>query len=463
MIDVEVGRRLGDVRAVELARADIFRGRLQTTLTALEREHAIRDCVERMMDGGAVELIVGVAGAGKTTAAGDMARQYEEDGWAVVGAATAGAAARNLADTADVDASTIAALRRSVDTGHRRLTDRTLLVLDEAGMVDDPDFLYLLRAAERAGSHVVLVGDHRQLSAVGPGGSFEALVDRWPDAVHELTDNRRQLDGGERDALEQLRAGDVDRAIDWYRHHSRILTAADWAAAISLAANRWAEHNADTSLYAHRRSDVAALNAACRQRMADAGTIDLDREVERFAPGDWVVQLAPDHRRGLINGQHGIVVDTDREFSRVGVVWDDGRRVTLADDALDEHHLAYGYCTTVHKAQGQSVDNAVFFADGGGRELAYVGMSRARQSTEVVAVADNVDQAVEQLRDDWHAERRERWVIHTEQTLADALDRLERATATHLADALDDSTLDPLHRAMRSLARSHDDELTLER
>jgi ATP-dependent exoDNAse (exonuclease V) alpha subunit len=197
--------------------------------------------------------------------------------------------------------------------------------------------------------------------------------------------------------------------------------------------------------------------------MADAGRIDLDREVERFAPGDRVVQLAPDHRRGLLNGQHGIVVDTDPEFSRVDVVWDDGRRVTLADDALDEHHLAYGYCTTVHKAQGQSVDHAILFADDGGRELAYVGMSRARHDTQVVAVADDVDQAVEQLRDNWHAERRERWVIDTEHTLADALDRLERATAANLADALDESTLDPLHLAMRSLARSQDDELTLER
>jgi ATP-dependent exoDNAse (exonuclease V) alpha subunit len=166
---------------------------------------------------------------------------------------------------------------------------------------------------------------------------------------------------------------------------------------------------------------------------------------------------------GLVNGQHGLVVDTDPQGARIDVVWDDGRRVTLADDALDQHHLAYGSCTTIHKAQGQTVDHAILFADGGGRELAYVGMSRARHDTQVVVVADNVDQAVEQLRDNWQSERRERWVIDTEQTLADALDRLEQATAANLAEALDDSTLDPLHRAMRSLARSQDDELTLER
>jgi hypothetical protein len=225
-----------------------------------------------------------------------------------------------------------------------------------------------------------------------------------------------------------------------YRDRRRILAAPDWAAAVELAADPWAEYVADTGLYVHRRSDVAALNNACRERMAEAGRIDLERQVDRFAPGDRIVQLAPDHRRGLVNGQDGIVVDTDPQAGRVDVVWDDGRRVTLADDALDEHHLSYGYCTTVHRAQGQSIDRAVLFADGGRRELGYVGMSRARHNEHVVAVADNVDQAVEQLRRDWQSEQRERWVIDTEHTL----DRLERATSANLADALDESTLDPL-------------------
>jgi ATP-dependent exoDNAse (exonuclease V) alpha subunit len=332
-------------------------------------------------------------------------------------------------------------------------------------MINDPDTLYVLRAAHTAGSRVLLVGDHRQLSAVGPGGSFEALVERWPDAVCELTDNRRQVDAGERGALEHLRSGDVDVAVDWYRDHGRILTAPDWTAAVELAAQRWAEEGDGAGLYAHRRTNVAALNQACRRRMADAGRVDLQREVEGFAPGDRVVQLAPDHARGLVNSQRGIVADTHRHDRSVDVVWDDGRRITLSGDALDEHHFALGYATTVHKSQGATTDRAVLFADGGGRELAYVGMSRARLGTDLVTVADDVDQAIEHLRDDWHTERRERWLLDTEQTLTDALDRLERTTADRLAKAFDESVADPLTPLQRAMTRVREqkDALQLER
>src|SRR5205814_6004101 len=75
--------------------------------------------------------------------------------------------------------------------------------------------------------------------------------------------------------------------------------------------------------------------------------------------------------------------------------------------------LAYGYAVTVHRSQGATLDVAHHFADGGGRELAYVAMSRARHRTSVHVVADDIDQAVEDLRRDWSSERRPRWAIDT--------------------------------------------------
>ena len=49
--------------------------------------------------------------------------------------------------------------------------------------------------------------------------------------------------------------------------------------------------------------------------------------------------------------------------------------------------------------------------DGGGRELAYVKMSRAKDRSTVYAVADDVDQGREDLIREWSAERRPAWVI----------------------------------------------------
>lgn len=63
------------------------------------------------------------------------------------------------------------------------------------------------------------------------------------------------------------------------------------------------------------------------------------------------------------------------------------------------------------RSQGQTVDRAHVYADGGGRELAYVAMSRAKESSHAYLVADSLDQATEDLQREWSAERRMGWAI----------------------------------------------------
>ena len=67
----------------------------------------------------------------------------------------------------------------------------------------------------------------------------------------------------------------------------------------------------------------------------------------------------------------------------------------------------------MHRAQGATVDAAHLFADGGGRDLAYVGMSRGRDSAHAWVVADDPAQATDDLRRDWSATRTPTWAIDT--------------------------------------------------
>lgn len=75
----------------------------------------------------------------------------------------------------------MASLLWRIDNDRLHLDNRTVVILDEAGMADDPSVLRLLSAAEHAGSKVVLVGDHRQLGAVGPGGTLICGVTSYLD------------------------------------------------------------------------------------------------------------------------------------------------------------------------------------------------------------------------------------------------------------------------------------------
>ena len=137
-------------------------------------------------------------------------------------------------------------------------------------MTNDRDLLRVLVAAEAARAKVVLVGDDRQLGPVGPGGALAGLLDRAHHAVHVLDENVRQADPGERRALEQLRAGDVDRAVAWYARNERITVASTRDDALDAMVNAWladTRSGLNSGLYAWRRDNVAALNTRGPDRL----------------------------------------------------------------------------------------------------------------------------------------------------------------------------------------------------
>jgi hypothetical protein len=129
--------------------------------------------------------------------------------------------------------------------------------------------------------------------------------------------------------------------------------------------------------------------------------------------GDRIVTLAPATNGDTVTSQRGVVTSVDVDTRSLTAVMDDGREHHLGPDDIGADRLADGYATTVHRSQGATVDTTHLFADGGGRELGYVAMSRARQASHVHVVAENPGQAVEDLVRDWSVERRQDWAIDT--------------------------------------------------
>ena len=114
----------------------------------------------------------------------------------------------------------------------------------------------------------------------------------------------------------------------------------------------------------------------------------------------------------MVNSQRATVIAVNEAWQMIDLRADDGRLLPgIQGDELDR--LALGYATTVHRSQGATVDTGHVLADGGGRELAYVAMSRAREATHIYTTADDTAVAVEDLTADWQQERRPRWAIDT--------------------------------------------------
>jgi ATP-dependent exoDNAse (exonuclease V) alpha subunit len=172
--------------------------------------------------GAGVQVVIGRAGAGKTYAL-DAARQaWEAAGHRVIGTALAARAAAELQAGAGIASTTLDRLLGDLDQPGplSGLAPRTVVVVDEAGMVETRKLARLLAHAERWGAQVVAVGDPRQLPEVGAGGAFAALARQLP--AIELTENRRQQEAWERDALAELRSGSVADAVSAYERAGRV-------------------------------------------------------------------------------------------------------------------------------------------------------------------------------------------------------------------------------------------------
>lgn len=386
---------------VELAASGLLAGRGVAVESALQNAVEARPSIsdeqaavvrDVCTSGRAVDVLVAPAGTGKTFSLDAAREAWQHSGYGVIGCALSAAAAHELQAGSGIRSATIAKLDMDLREGRRRLDDRTVLVVDEAGMVGTRNLAPLLRHASLCRTKVVLVGDPKQLPEIQAGGVLASLAKRHP--VLTLAENRRQNDQTERRALQELRSGDVDQAVGALRDHGRIVTATNAETVRDcMVADWWAHRSAgqSTLMMTKRNADVDDLNRRARRLVATAGELQGSVLVvagRPFQVGDQVICTRNDHPNGIRNGTVGGITDINHQHRIVTISTDDGDR-RLDDEYLDAGHVRHGYAVTVHKAQGRTVDHGLLLAsDDLHREMGYVGLSRGRDSNRMYLVAD---------------------------------------------------------------------------
>ena len=339
-----------------------------------------------------VVCVVGVAGAGKTTALRALGEALGRSDVPVLGAAPSGRAADELRESTEIPATTLHSLlgeaRRSSG-----LPRDCVLVIDEAGMAETRVLAPILRLVEEAGGKAILVGDPAQLAAVGAGGLYATLCDQL--GAVRLVENRRQHEPAERDALSQLREGDAEGYLGHAAREGRLLVADDATQAKErLLADWWSaagEGNLrEVVMLAHRRVDVAELNESARALVRQVGRLgehSLVAGESEFRSGDRVVCRRNDSRLGVCNGTRATVREVEPVLGILTLQLDGGP-VRQVPARYAAEHLEHGYALTGHAAQGASVERAFVLvrAEGALAEWGYVAASRARAETWLYAV-----------------------------------------------------------------------------
>ncbi|MGE3813354.1 MAG: MobF family relaxase [Candidatus Nanopelagicales bacterium] len=408
-----------------------------------------------------LDVLVGPAGTGKTTTLRALRTAWEDvhGPGTVLGLAPSAAAAHELADALGVpcentakwlhESTGLAAQQRAAvragllerrtaatSTGDARTVQRvdtaltridaqqdrwqlrpgTLLVVDEASLAGTLALDDLAAQAAAAGAKVLLVGDHHQLGAVDAGGAFGLLA--TAGAAHRLRSLWRFTHRWEAHATRALRDGHPG-ALATYDRHGRIHEGGPLDV-LDAAYNAWAADSrggASALLLAVDGATVAALNHRARTDRVAAGLVD-DTTTVRLADGltagagDVVVTRRNDRRLTTTAGGHvrngtrwtltTIHTDGSAELtahSGTGPEGTDQDRVRVPADYV-RRHLELGYATTIHRAQGLTVDHTHLLAtEGMTREALYVGLTRGRHSNQVYVPVEPINEGCEHLPD----------------------------------------------------------------
>lgn len=364
---------------------------------------------------GSLQLVSGMAGTGKTFFLSAAKSAWEEAGYQVIGASLSGKAARGLQDGAGITSATVTRLLMDLDydwkhtLGHHLwqlgraaqgkktwgppermgLNRNTVLVIDEAAMLGSKMLNALLKAVEKAGAKLVLVGDAKQLQAIETGGAFLELQKRFGAA--ELSAIQRQREAWAREAVKDFAEGRTAKALEAYaarglltvtktRHDAMEQLLTDWKKAGGI------ERPEDSLIFTGLRAERAVMNRWAQQERKNAGKLGVRYvtvDGEKLHTGDRVAFSKNSKRLGVENGTLGVIEDISLLGSRLRVRLDDKRCISFT---LSEYRaLELSYASTAHKGQGCTVENAFVLAGGPmqDRELSYVQMSRARGTTRL--------------------------------------------------------------------------------
>jgi len=315
---------------------------------------------------------------------------FEAQQQQVIGASLSGKVAKALQTETGIPSSTIASLAWRISNERMQLTDKHVLVIDEAGMVDVHNMAFLIREAKKAGSKVVLIGDPDQLKPIHKGEIFRGIASLT--GYIELENIKRQQDAGDRQASFNLAKGHIDKALQHYNDKGAVFIDETQTGAIDHLINDWQrditqETLKDSILLSFTRATVAELNDKARAVLKDKQLLDKDEFIYKgyeqkltISAGERLLFRQNDATLGVRNGDIGTVKAVSKTQFKVQLDSGETRGIPRTYQAID-----YGYALTVHKSQGMTAEHARVLIDSKywDRNLSYVAMTRHKQSLKI--------------------------------------------------------------------------------
>jgi ATP-dependent exoDNAse (exonuclease V) alpha subunit len=347
-------------------------------------------------------ILIGRAGAGKTTTVRAISEIYEKNRARVVGMSLSAVAAENLGNDSGIESRTIASWThewRSYEIAQEKflsfnsiVTDGILkqldwyqdlkkyersqlksgdvIVIDESSMVGASDWREILNAANRFGAKIIAVGDNNQFKAIASGDCFSRMLQEQKHGVFELREIRRQEVNWMKEASDEFAKLNIFAGLVKYENNKK-LHAIENQNIANIVANKYLEFEkqGSTSVLCYRRNDCRKINEQIRLLKKEKGELgeDIVKINERnFSIGERIMFLENNKKYDIKNGQIARIIrisqnDIKHQKSFLHVQLENGKNTIIDTSEYDK--IDHSYAMTLHKSQGKTIDNVIVVAD----------------------------------------------------------------------------------------------------
>ncbi len=370
-----------------------------------------------------IMVLTGGPGTGKTTIIQTIIKVFEKSRAKILLAAPTGRAAKRMAEATKRESKTIHRLLEynPREDGFARNENNplacSLLIVDEASMMDTQLFYHLLKAAP-LGATVVLVGDVYQLPSVGPGNVLKDIIASQAVPVVELTEIFRQ--SAESEIIRSAHMMNKGQVPDLASHKGKLTdfyfiheSNPDQAAAkvVDIVKNhiprRFGLHPTEDIqvLTPMHKGAVGSGNLnTLLQEALGVEYLPKDQQVQRgeklYRLDDKVMQIRNNYEKDVFNGDIGRIIIVDAKERTLTVRYDE-RNVPYDFNELDE--IIPAYAISIHKSQGSEYPAVViplmmqhFMLLQ--RNLVYTGVTRGKKLVVLVGESKALNMAIQNNR-----------------------------------------------------------------
>lgn len=355
--------------AVEVAAAGTGRVSARAKAEALESRALRADqlaAFKHAAGAGGLKIVEGRAGTGKSFTLAAIREAHERSGHEVIGLAPTNAVAQDLrGEGGFARAGTVHSELFRIKNGLTTWGRGTVVIVDEAAMLDSRVMGELFAEAKRAEAKLILAGDDRQLASIERGGLFAELRQRHGSVA--ITEVTRQKDDWQRQAARDLAEGRFEDALRAFAREKAITWTAKQDEARTALVAAWRRDTTKQPeksrfVFAYTNKDVDRLNAELRAVRKERGELGRDHRFETkhgaadFAVGDRVQFTDTLKGARIYNGNAGTITAIDAAMGVIRARLDapagaEPREVVWS--APEFAGFRHGYAGTIYKGQAR--------------------------------------------------------------------------------------------------------------